>query len=103
MKIILTPKTKLGKWSIGLIVSFFAFLWIFYLLVAAGERGGATFFSNLKLTIPMLIAAGSAVASFFTGLISIIKRKERAILVFISSLIGLLVLIYVILEFSFPH
>jgi hypothetical protein len=57
----------------------------------------------MKLTAPMLIAAGSAVSSFVTGLISIIKRKERAILVFLSSLTGFLVLIYIILEFSFPH
>jgi len=95
-------KTKLGKWSVGLIISFFIFLGLFFVLVGLGERGGETFFSNLILTIPMLIAAICAISSFITGVISFI-RKERSILVILSSLIGFLVLLWCVAEVAFPH
>lgn len=94
--------TNLGKWSLGLIVSFFVFLGLFFFIVSLGERGGETFFSNLKLTIPMLIAAFSAIGSFFVGVVSFFK-KERSILVILSSLIGLFVLWWCVAEMAFPH
>jgi phosphatidylglycerophosphate synthase len=103
IKNIFLPKTRLGKWSIILIIVFILLLLLFFLLVSLGERGGDTFFSNLKLTIPMLVAGACAIASFFTGLISIIKKKERCVFVFIATIIGFLVLLFVIGEFSFPH
>ena len=43
------------------------------------------------------------VAAFVTGLISIIKGKERSILVFIGTLVGVFALIFVLGEFLFPH
>lgn len=103
MKITFLAKTKLGKWSIGLIIAFLAFIGIFLLFIALGERGGQTFFSNLKLALSGLSSAASAIASFIVGLISIIKSKERSVLVFISSLIGFLILLWVLAEILFPH
>jgi len=103
IKIRFIPKTYLGKWSIRLIITFILFLALFFLFVALGERGGDTFFSNLRLTIPMFIAGISGIASFFTGFISIIKRKERSIFVFLATVIGFLILIYILLEILFPH
>lgn len=102
MKITFFPKTKLGKWSVSLIIIFFVLLGIFSTLIYLGERGGETYFSNLKLVIPFTLAWLSAIASFFIGTISFFK-KERAILVFISVIIGFLVLWFIIAEFSFPH
>ncbi len=96
-------KTHLSKLSVGYILSFFIFLGMFYLTILLGERGGQTFFSNLKLTIPMLIATASAISSFFIGIIAILKNKEYSILVILSTIIGFLVLVFTILEFSFPH
>ena len=95
------PNTKLGRLSVWLIVTFFVFLGLFFVFVNLGERGGDTFFSNLKLTIPILIAAFCAIGSFITGVLSF--RKERAVLVFISSLIGLFVLWWCVMEIVFPH
>jgi len=103
MKLSFTPKTKLGKWSVGLIISFFVFLGIFFMFINLGERGGETFFSNLKLTIPFCLAAISAIASFFTGIISILKNKERSILVFLTTLLGFLILLWCLAEILFPH
>ena len=97
------PKTKLGKFSVGLIVAFLLFLSIFYLMIASGQRGGETFFSNLYLTIPFLLAAISAISSFFTGIIGVFKEKEKSILVFFSIIIGFLVFLFILGEILFPH
>ena len=103
MKINLRPKTYLGKWSAWLIVCFLVFFGLFFLFIGLGERGGSTFFSNLKLTIPYLIAGICGVASFFTGIIGIFKDKERSILVFLSTIIGFFVFLWILAEFLFPH
>ena len=104
MKGTIFPKTRLGKWSVGLIIAFF-------LLLAAGgtvvsvfsQEGGETFLDNLWISAPMLSGAGSAIAALFAGIVAIWKQKERAILVFLSSLIGLLVLWFVLGEILVPH
>jgi len=96
------PKSVLGKLSVGLIALFFLTLFFFYLLLASGQRGGKGFFDNLFLAIPALFMAGFGISAFFTGLVSIIKR-ERAILVFLSSAIGFLILLFILAEIVFPH
>jgi len=103
MKVNLIPKTCLGKWSVGLIIAFFFLLGFFRVLVAFGQRGGATFFSNLILAIPAILMGTSGVLAFFVGIISFLKSKERAILVFITTLIGLFVLIFILGEILSPH
>ncbi len=103
MKINLSPNTNLGKWSIGLIASFFLFMILFFLLVASGQRGGETFFSNPLLAIPISIAGLCGIAAFFTGLISSLKNRERAISVFLSIFIGLFVLLWILGEIFSPH
>ncbi len=98
------PKTNLGKWSVGLIATFF-------LLLAAGmtvvsvfkQEGGETFFDNLWISVPMLSAGAAATAAFFAGIIAVIKQKERSILVIITILLGLLVLWFVVGEILVPH
>ena len=97
------PKTLSGKWSAGLIVAFGLFLVSFQLLVASGQRGGDTFFSNLMLTVPILLAGTSGVSAFLTGLIGIIRSKERSVLVYLATAIGLFVLLFLLGEILFPH
>lgn len=103
MRISFVPKTILGKWSVGLIIVFFLLFALFQFLVASGQRGGATFFDNLLLTIPIFLAGICGVSSFFAGLIGIIKSKERSILVFLATTMGLLVLLFLFGEILFPH
>ena len=103
MRVSILPKTALGKWSTGLIVAFIVFFVAFQLLVASGQRGGETFFSNLVLTIPILLAGTSGVFAFLTGLIGVIRNRERSILVFLAMLIGLFVLFFCLGEVIFPH
>jgi len=82
MRISLKPKTTMGKWSTGLIIAFFLFVAVCLILGALGQGGGDTFFSNLTLGIPGLLVGVSAVSAFLTGIISIIKSRERSVLVF---------------------
>jgi hypothetical protein len=103
MTIHFLPKTRLGRWTVWLIVAFIILMAVFYILVASGQRGGATFFSNLFLTVPGLAAAISGIAAFFTGIIGVIRDRERAILVYLSTLLGFLILLYCLAEFMFPH
>jgi len=76
---------------------------IFWVLVHSGERGGETFFSNPRLSAAILPAGTAGIASFFTGVISIARDKERAVPVFIASVIGFGVLFFVLGEFIHPH
>ena len=94
------PKTHLGQWSIWLIT---VFIVLFIIIVASGQRGGATFFSNLALSIPMVIAGISALLAFFTGIIGIIKSKERSVLACSSTIVGFFMLLWVSAEILFPH
>ena len=98
------PQTTLGKWSVGLAIAFVLLLASGMVVVQGfGQEGGETFLDNLWISIPMLSAGASAIAAFFTGMASIWKQKERAILVFIVSLIGLIVLWFVVGEILVPH
>jgi len=103
MRVHFKPKTNLGKWSAWLIVAFAVSMASFGILVASGQRGGDTFFSNPILTIPVLIAATSGIAAFFTGIISIVRRKERSISVYVAVAFGLITLVFVLGEIIFPH
>jgi len=103
MRISLLPRSALGRWSVGLLAAFAVFFAAFELLVASGQRGGETFFSNLALTIPILLAGTSGVLTFLTGLIGVVRNRERSILVFLAMLVGFFILLFSIGEVAFPH
>jgi hypothetical protein len=103
MNVHFKPKTKLGNKSACFILIFAVSIASFYILVASGQRGGATFFSNPILTAPVLTAATSGIAAFITGLVSIIKHRERSISVYLAVGFGLFTLLFVLGEIIYPH
>jgi hypothetical protein len=103
MRVNFVPKTNFGKWSVGLIIAFFAFLTLFQILLASGQRGGDTFFSNPLLVLPLLLAGICGVSACFIGIIGIMKRRERSIFVFLATAIGFFVLLFVLGEILSPH
>jgi hypothetical protein len=103
MKKFILSKTALGKWSVGLAISFIVFFVLGIVLVYTGQEGGEGFFSNLYLAIPGLLAVVSGIAAFFTGIISLIFLKERALLVFLATAIGLLVIVFMLGDIIFPE
>lgn len=103
------PKTNLGKWSVGLIPAMFALFVIgtslansLYDSVPAGNSLFDDILSRPALALSMLIGFGAGITALVTGLIGIIKHKERAVLVYLSTLVGLAVTFFVIAEFFFP-
>ncbi len=99
---LLVPETELGNYSVRFMVAFAIFLFIFNIFVLSGQTGGENYFDNLYLSIPFSLAVICGIASFITGLISIFHR-ERCIFVFLSVLISLSAILFVIGEIVYPH
>lgn len=99
------PKTKLGKWSLSLIIALIV-LFLFMSLVLVGllhQTGGDTLFDNIPLAITAILAGLCGISSFITGIISIFKQKERSLFVYLSTLISFLLIIFLLGELFSPH
>lgn len=104
------PKTNLGKWSLWLIVAM-------PILIAIGSSftnslyesvpSGSTILEDIAnrpaLALSILGGLASGVIAFITGLVAILRQKERALLVYASTVIGAGTLVFLIAEFLFPH
>ena len=104
------PKTNLGKWSVGLILGMFLLFFVgmsftnsLYETVSAGGTIIKDIGQRPALALSMLAGFGAGIAALITGLIAIIKQKERVILVYLSTLVGAALTLFLIAEFLFPH
>ncbi|MFN2144195.1 MAG: hypothetical protein ACK2T7_02530 [Anaerolineales bacterium] len=104
------PRTNLGKWSVGLILAMFLLLYIGMNLTMGmyeSVKAGATIWADIAqrpaLSLSMLAGFGAGTAAFITGLVAIIKQKERTLLVYISTLVGAGMVLFLIAEVVFPH
>jgi hypothetical protein len=104
-RLVFMPGTWLGKFSLGLIggIFFLLILAVNIIILIQGSRDNNSFFDNLYISIPMFFAGISVIGAFFTGLISILKYRERAIFVFLITLFGLLALFFILGEVLVPH
>jgi hypothetical protein len=88
MRISILPKSLLGWWSVGLCVASILFFALFVVILGPGPD------YNMPLAYTLtVVLTGISVAAFVIGLLSIMKRKERSILVFVAMAIGLYSLI----------
>ena len=106
----LIPKTNFGKWSVGLIIAMAllfsigtSFTNTLYESVSSGNTIIADIAKRPALALSMLAGMATGVLAFITGLLAMIRKKEKAILVYISSLIGALVIVFLIGEILYPH
>lgn len=99
----LVPSTLAGRWSAALLAGSAACFVAFFLLVMSGQRGGDTFFSNPWLSGAILVAAGLAIAAGIVGLVAAVRHGERSVPVGVAIVSGLLVVLFVIGEVTFPH
>ncbi len=97
------PHTHLGRISCQLGILSLAFFAAFFALVASGQRGGDTFFSNPWLASTVLAAGASAVAAATAGLAAVLRQSERALSVLATIGFGVMVLVFAIGEILFPH
>jgi hypothetical protein len=75
----------------------------YYTNISAGKTIVEDIFLRPVVTFPMLTGFLSGIIAFFTGVISIIKRKERSLLVFVATIIGLLLILFLLGEIFSPH
>jgi predicted Abi (CAAX) family protease len=97
------PKTFAGKEAIGFIGTGILLFVLMQILVALGQEGGETFFSNLVLAIPGLLMVVCGLCGLLTGAFSVAMRKERSVLVFVATAIGLLFTAFVVGDLIAPN
>jgi len=104
------PITILGKWSIWLIAAMLLFFILgtsftnsLYKTVPAGDTIFADIAARPALALTMLGGMISGILAFLTGLLALVRQKEKAILVYVSSFVGGLVLVFLIGEVLSPH
>ena len=104
------PGKKLGRWSVGLIalmpilfVIGSSFTRSLYESVTAGPTILADIASRPLLALTMLAGMAAGILGFITGLLAIVKQKESALLVYVSTVIGGLLILYLAGELAFPH
>ncbi|MCA9975163.1 MAG: hypothetical protein KC413_05410 [Anaerolineales bacterium] len=106
----ITPTTLLGKCSVWLIVAMpilfvigTSFTNTLYSSVPAGDTILADISARPALALTMLTGITVGVLSFVTGLLAINRQKERALLVYIASAIGALLIVFLAGEMFSPE
>ena len=100
IRITLLPKTSWGWWSFGLVIAIILlFGGVLDQILALFDVLEVPTGSTLERNLSIVFAAISATA-VVTGLIGIVRRRERSILVFLIMAIGLFALIIALVQAS---
>jgi len=86
-KVKFKPKSYLGKLSIGLII----LLPIYFYII-----------SNVISDLVLYGGIIYGIAAFFCGIIGITRKKDYSVFVFLSTMIGLFILLYFLQQALFP-
>jgi hypothetical protein len=104
------PKKAVGKWSLGLVIVMPILFFIgssmantLYDSVSSGSTILEDIANRPALALTMLVGMACGISAFITGLIAIIKQKERSILVYISTIVGFGFILFLSAEFISPH
>src|SRR3989344_7140204 len=98
------PKTKLGKISLWVIILGIVIFYIQYWLGMLFPNPEPPVGLDLLIRIiPVFVGIATICTSGVTSLISIIKKKDKAILLFISALMGLLGFVVILGELFIQH
>jgi hypothetical protein len=93
VRISILPKTSLGRWSVGLATTS-----ILVIVLNIVLQDGVNFEpGSVALRIFFIALCISGIGSLVTGLIGIIKSKERSILTFLALVVGLFTLLFIYL------
>jgi hypothetical protein len=106
----LAPRTTLGKWTVGLIAATPILFFIgsslsssLYGSVPAGRTILADVAARPVLALAMLAGMAAGISAFIVGLAAVVKQKENALLVYVSTVIGGLLTLFLAGEVAFPH
>lgn len=104
------PATVIGQWSVGLIVTMpilfiigTSFANSIYQDVPAAGTILADIAARPALALTMLAGMAAGILAFVMGVVAIIWKRDRAVLVFLATAIGALLLVFLAGEFAFPH
>jgi hypothetical protein len=110
MKVNLMPKTELGKYSLVLIVATpilfvvgSTFADSLYNSVSAGSTIWEDVARRPALALTMLMGMTAGISAFVVGFLAIVRQKERALSVYVATLLGSLLILFLISEVLFPH
>ena len=98
MKITLSPKTRLGKWSVGLTIFFLLLITAFFVFMLLGL---VTFDEGHWWDWTIGIAVPLVISTFIIGIMAVRKNKEHSVLVYISIFIGLCAILFLLLHSLF--
>jgi hypothetical protein len=101
IRISILPKRALGWWSVSLAILSLIFMSPIFgvlRLVSVARQIGLSPGQIKGIAFAIL-----GIAAFVTGLIGIIRSKERSILVFLAMLMALCAFVFVLSEVLFPH
>ena len=106
----LLPGTSLGAWTLGLVVLMPVLFIIgsslagsLYESIPAGTTILADIEARPFLALSMLAGMAAGVAAFVVGLLAILKRNDRTLLVYAATVIGGLTILFLLGELAFPH
>jgi hypothetical protein len=100
----LIPRSRPGIFSILAVLLFVVFFVLSRtIVISQGPKERPSFFSE-PVSASLLIMAGlCGVFAFFSGTYAVIRKKERAVPVFICAAIGLFILSFWLGEVISPH
>ncbi len=75
----------------------------FYESVSAGKTILQDIIVRPGVALSMLIGFVCGIVAFFTGIIGIIRKKDHSVLVFLSTAMGFLMVLWCLAEILFPH
>ena len=106
----MVPITTLGKWSVVLIIAMpllflvgGSFTNLLYNNVVAGNTIIEDITARPALALTMLAGMAAGISAFTTGLLAIFQKREKALLVYVASIIGALLILFLVGEIVLPH
>ena len=94
------PQSRLGKWSIGLTMFFFLLLMTFFSFMLFGF---VTFDEGHWWDVTVAVAAPLEIIAFILSILTVSKAKERSVLIFLSIIIGLSVVLFILTHSLYIH
>ena len=92
------PKTKLGKWSVGLNAFFLIAIATSCVLVLILKILN---FDDHWWDVTVAVVFPASIIALITGILAVRKYKERSVLVFLSILIGVCTILFILLHSLF--
>lgn len=99
--IFVRPSTRLGWWAVSL-AGFFLILYVINAAVFMPSEVDAPW-RHVVLPFYGILMMSSGIASGISGLVAVIKKRERSLLLSFPLLLGLFILFLLFGEFLVPH